>query len=85
MKPFRRSCRQKFYQAIESCRDSRESTRDAAGTSGALHYLVHTYDFPPLADRGLSAARLYGEVAPSAPHALHMPSHIYSMLGMWQD
>jgi len=52
---------------------------------GALHYLVHTYDFPPLADRGLSAARLYGEVAPSAPHALHMPSHIYSMLGMWQD
>ncbi len=52
---------------------------------GALHYLIHSYDFPPLADRGLSAARRYGEVAPSAPHALHMPSHIYSMLGMWQD
>jgi len=52
---------------------------------GALHYLVHTYDFPPLADRGLSAARRYGEVAPSVPHPLHMPSHVYSMLGMWQD
>lgn len=52
---------------------------------GALHYLVHTYDFPPLADRGLSAARGYAEVAPLVPHPLHMPSHIYSMLGMWQD
>src|SRR5713226_4509686 len=52
---------------------------------GALHYLIHTYDFPPLADRGLSAARRYGEVAPSVPHALHMPSHVYSMLGMWQE
>jgi hypothetical protein len=52
---------------------------------GALHYLIHTYDFPPLADRGLLVARSYGEVAPSVPHALHMPSHIYSMLGMWQD
>ena len=52
---------------------------------GALHYLIHTYDFPPLADRGLPAARRYGEAAPSVPHALHMPAHIYSMLGMWQD
>jgi hypothetical protein len=52
---------------------------------GALHYLIHSYDFPALADRGLGAARVYGDVAPSAPHALHMPSHVYSMLGMWQD
>jgi hypothetical protein len=52
---------------------------------GALHYLIHSYDFPPLADRGLAAAQRFGEVAPSAPHALHMPSHIYSMLGMWQE
>ena len=52
---------------------------------GALHYLIHTYDFPPLADRGLAAAREYGVAAPPVPHALHMPSHIYSMLGMWQD
>src|SRR6266446_6850376 len=52
---------------------------------GALHYLIHAYDFPQLADRGLAAARQYGDVAPAAPHALHMPSHIYSMLGMWQE
>jgi tetratricopeptide (TPR) repeat protein len=52
---------------------------------GALHYLIHSYDFPPLAARGLDAAQHYGGVAPAAPHALHMPSHIYSMLGMWQE
>ena len=52
---------------------------------GALHYLIHSYDFPALADRGLAAARKYGDVAPAAPHALHMPSHVYSMLGMWPD
>lgn len=52
---------------------------------GALHYLIHSYDFPELAERGLAAARLYGDVAPSAPHALHMPSHVYSMLGMWPE
>jgi tetratricopeptide (TPR) repeat protein len=52
---------------------------------GALHYLIHSYDFPPLAARGLPAAKRYAEVAPSAPHALHMPSHVFSMLGMWQE
>jgi hypothetical protein len=52
---------------------------------GALHYLIHSLDFPELADRGLAAARQYDSVAPSAPHALHMPSHVYSMLGMWPE
>jgi len=52
---------------------------------GALHYLIHTYDFPSLATRGLQAAERYADVAPSAPHALHMPSHVFSMLGMWQE
>ena len=52
---------------------------------GALHYLIHTYDFPSLAARGLPAAERYADVAPSAPHALHMPSHVFSMLGMWQE
>jgi tetratricopeptide (TPR) repeat protein len=50
---------------------------------GALHYLIHTYDYPPLAQRGLDAANRYAEVAPAAQHAQHMPSHTYSMLGMW--
>jgi tetratricopeptide (TPR) repeat protein len=52
---------------------------------GALHYLIHSYDFPALAARGLPAARRYETVASSAPHALHMPSHIFSMLGMWEE
>ena len=52
---------------------------------GALHYLIHSYDFPALASRGVPAAHHYAAVAPSAPHALHMPSHIYSMLGNWEE
>lgn len=48
-----------------------------------LHYLIHTYDYPTLAQRGLDAANRYAEVAPAAQHAQHMPSHTYSMLGMW--
>lgn len=51
---------------------------------GIAHYLIHSYDYRPLAERGLPAANKYAVVAPSAPHALHMPSHIYSMLGLWQ-
>ena len=52
---------------------------------GAMHYLVHSYDFPALADKGKAAADRYGAVAPSSAHALHMPSHIYSMLGLWDE
>lgn len=52
---------------------------------GAPHYLIHTYDYPPLAERGLPAALRYRDVAPSAPHALHMPSHIFTRLGLWED
>ena len=52
---------------------------------GALHYLVHAYDDPVHAPLGLRAARLYGKVAPAAPHAQHMPSHIFFALGMWDD
>src|SRR5437899_472689 len=50
---------------------------------GVLHYLIHTYDYPTLAQRGLDAANRYAEVAPAAQHAQHMPSHTYSMLGLW--
>ncbi len=52
---------------------------------GIPHYLIHAYDYPPLAARALPAARRYGAIAPAGMHALHMPSHIYSMLGLWQD
>jgi hypothetical protein len=50
---------------------------------GVVHYLIHTYDYPPLAERGLKAADRYAELAASAPHALHMPSHIFTRLGHW--
>jgi hypothetical protein len=50
---------------------------------GALHYLIHSYDYPPLAQRALIAANKYAEIAPAAPHAQHMPAHTYSMLGLW--
>jgi hypothetical protein len=52
---------------------------------GVLHYLIHSLDYPPLAARALPAAKRYAEVAPAAPHALHMPSHTYSMLGEWAE
>ena len=52
---------------------------------GVAHYLIHSYDKPQLAQLGLPAARRYAEIAPSAPHALHMPSHIFARLGLWQD
>lgn len=52
---------------------------------GVSHYLIHCYDAPPLAQRGLPSAYRYRDVAPSAPHALHMPSHIFTRLGMWDD
>jgi len=52
---------------------------------GVTHYLIHSYDFPAIAHRGVPAANKYAKIAPSAPHAQHMPSHIYSMVGMWED
>jgi hypothetical protein len=52
---------------------------------GVAHYLIHSYDFPPIAQKGLTAARRYVGIAPSAPHALHMPSHIFTRLGYWQE
>ena len=52
---------------------------------GITHYIIHACDSSELASRGLPAARKYAQIAPSAPHALHMPSHIFTRLGLWQD
>jgi tetratricopeptide (TPR) repeat protein len=52
---------------------------------GLAHYIIHAYDYPGLAERGLPAARVYGDIAPWVPHALHMPSHVFTRLGMWPD
>jgi tetratricopeptide (TPR) repeat protein len=52
---------------------------------GLPHYIIHAYDHPPLAPKALEAARKYATVAPSAPHALHMPSHTFTRVGYWKD
>src|SRR5713226_9756257 len=52
---------------------------------GVAHYIIHAYDYPPLAARALDAARSYAKIAPDSPHALHMPSHIFTRLGLWQE
>ena len=52
---------------------------------GVAHYMIHAYDKPQLAQLGLPAARRYAQIAPASPHALHMPSHIFARVGMWQE
>jgi len=52
---------------------------------GVAHYLIHLYDYPPIAEKGLNAARLYAKIAPAAAHAQHMPSHIFTRVGYWQE
>jgi len=52
---------------------------------GVAHYLIHSYDAPPIAAKGIPAARLYAGIAPDAPHALHMPSHIFTRVGAWEE
>lgn len=52
---------------------------------GLAHYIIHAYDHPPLAEKALSAARTYASLAPSVPHALHMPSHTFTRVGFWKE
>src|SRR5215468_253782 len=52
---------------------------------GVAHYLIHLYDYPALAEKGLEAAKRYAKIAPAAPHAQHMPSHIFTRVGYWND
>src|SRR3954447_370786 len=52
---------------------------------GVSHFIIHAYDFAPLAEKGIPAARRYAGIAPAVPHARHMPSHIYSMVGLWEE
>jgi hypothetical protein len=62
-----------------------EEAKKQPNHPGIAHYLIHSYDFAPLAAMCVSTAQLYDKIAPASPHALHMPSHIYSMLGMWEE
>jgi tetratricopeptide (TPR) repeat protein len=52
---------------------------------GVSHFIIHAYDFAPFAEKGIPAARRYAGIAPAVPHARHMPSHIYSMVGLWEE
>ena len=52
---------------------------------GVAHYLIHSFDYPELAELALPAARVYAKLAPGSPHALHMPSHIFTRLGLWDE
>ena len=58
---------------------------DQPNHPGLAHYIIHAYDYPGLAPRALAAARTYGEIAPSVPHALHMPAHTFTYMGLWQE
>src|SRR5262249_42534175 len=58
---------------------------DAPDHPGIAHYVIHSFDYPGLAELALPAARAYARIAPSAPHALHMPSHIFTRLGLWDE
>ena len=52
---------------------------------GVAHYLIHLYDYPAIAEKGIEAARRYAKIAPASPHALHMPSHIFTRVGYWKE
>src|SRR3990170_2494718 len=52
---------------------------------GVAHYLIHSFDYPPLAELAVPAAKRYASIAPNSPHAQHMPSHIFTRLGLWED
>jgi hypothetical protein len=62
-----------------------EEAKKQPNHPGIAHYMIHSYDFAPLASMCVPTAQLYDKIAPAAPHALHMPSHIYSILGMWEE
>src|SRR5262245_31923914 len=65
-----------------SCNPSKQKLPNHPGIP---HYIIHSYDFAAICQQGLPAAQRYAELAPTAPHALHMPSHTFSMLGMWEE
>src|SRR5438552_10559625 len=72
-------------QRLEAAAILEKLRKQNANHPGVVHYLIHCYDYPALAERGLAAARTYDSIAPWVPHALHMPSHIFTLLGMWDE
>src|SRR5216110_3935928 len=74
-----------FSKQLEAAAILEKLWKQNANHPGVVHYLIHCYDYPALAQRGLAAARNYASIAPWVPHALHMPSHIFTRLGMWDE
>ena len=74
-----------FARALQGAAILEAQFRKHPQHPGAAHYLIHAYDYPAIADKGLGAAKSYADIAPSAPHALHMPSHIFTRVGLWQE
>jgi tetratricopeptide (TPR) repeat protein len=76
---------QTFAQQLKSAQILEKVFAAEPHHPGVTHFLIHAYDFPPIAEQGLDAAKRYASMAPDSPHALHMPSHIFSRVGQWQD
>ena len=74
-----------FAQQKEAAQVLTRLYREQPKHPGPAHYLIHAFDSPPLANLALDAARQYAAIAPAAPHALHMPSHIFTRLGYWDE
>ena len=75
----------KYTNQLKAAKILEKIFLDQPDHPGAAHYLIHSYDYPPIAKRGLTAAVRYGRIAPDAPHALHMPSHIFTRVGAWRE
>lgn len=76
---------QTYAQQLKSAKMLEKIFVQQPNHPGVAHFIIHAYDFPPIAEHGLEAARRYAAIAPDSPHALHMPSHIFSRVGQWQD
>jgi tetratricopeptide (TPR) repeat protein len=74
-----------YAQQLKAAGILESAFREQPDHPGVAHYLIHSYDYPAIADKGLPAARRYATIAPAAPHAQHMPSHIFTRRGYWED
>jgi hypothetical protein len=76
---------QTYAQQLKSARILEKIFPRQPNHPGIAHFIIHAYDFPAIAGHGLAAARRYASIAPDSPHALHMPSHIFSRVGSWRE
>jgi tetratricopeptide (TPR) repeat protein len=76
---------QTYAQQLKSAQILEKLFEKQPNHPGVVHFIIHAYDFPPIAEQGLNAAKRYAAIAPDSPHALHMPSHIFSRIGYWRE